>query len=79
MTMEGFPSAGAWMTYALGSENEQLPAFVAINDPRGLARSGKNNFGNGFYLLRFKEPTSAPDARQRILDDHQATPNKTTT
>jgi hypothetical protein len=54
MTMEGFPSAGAWMTYALGSENEQLPAFVAINDPRGLARSGKNNFGNGFLPAAFQ-------------------------
>ena len=47
-TMEGFPSFGAWVTYALGTENQELPAFVAINDPRGLARSGKNNFGNGF-------------------------------
>ena len=46
--MEGFPSFGAWVTYALGTENQELPAFVAINDPRGLARSGKNNFGNGF-------------------------------
>jgi hypothetical protein len=42
--MEGFPSFGAWVTYTLGTENQELPAFVAINDPRGLARSGKNNF-----------------------------------
>ena len=40
-TMEGFPSFGAWTTYALGSECSELPAFVAINDPRGMARSGK--------------------------------------
>ena len=53
-TMEGFPSFGAWVTYALGSENQQLPAFVAINDPRGLARSGKNNFGNGFLPAAFQ-------------------------
>ena len=53
-TMEGFPSFGAWVTYALGSENENLPAFVAINDPRGLARSGKNNFGNGFLPAAFQ-------------------------
>ena len=53
-TMEGFPSFGAWVTYALGSENEELPAFVAINDPRGLARSGKNNFGNGFLPAAFQ-------------------------
>ena len=53
-TMEGFPSFGAWATYALGSECEELPAFVAINDPRGLARSGKNNFGNGFLPAAFQ-------------------------
>jgi len=53
-TMEGFPSFGAWVTYALGSENQDLPAFVAINDPRGLARSGKNNFGNGFLPAAFQ-------------------------
>ena len=52
--MEGFPSFGAWATYALGSENEELPAFVAINDPRGPARSGKNNFGNGFLPAAFQ-------------------------
>ena len=53
-TMEGFPSSGAWVTYALGTENQELPAFVAINDPRGLARSGKNNFGNGFLPAAFQ-------------------------
>ena len=53
-TMEGFPSFGAWTTYALGSENDELPAFVAINDPRGPARSGKNNFGNGFLPAAFQ-------------------------
>ena len=53
-TMEGFPSFGAWVTYALGSACSDLPAFVAINDPRGLARSGKNNFGNGFLPAAFQ-------------------------
>mgnify|MGYP001156731853 FL=1 len=53
-TMEGFPSFGGWVTYALGTENQELPAFVAINDPRGLARSGKNNFGNGFLPAAYQ-------------------------
>ncbi len=53
-TMEGFPSFGAWVTYALGCETQELPAFVAINDPRGLARSGKNNFGSGFLPASFQ-------------------------
>ena len=51
---EGFPSFGAWTTYALGSECSELPAFVAINDPRGMARSGKNNFGSGFLPAAFQ-------------------------
>ena len=53
-TMEGFPSFGSWVTYALGTEAQEFPAFVAINDPRGLARSGKNNFGNGFLPAAFQ-------------------------
>ncbi|MFH5803341.1 DUF1501 domain-containing protein [Alienimonas sp. DA493] len=53
-TQEGYPSFGAWTTYALGTENQNLPAFVAINDPRGLARSGKNNFGSGFLPAAFQ-------------------------
>ena len=36
---EGFPSAGAWMSYALGSANENLPAYVAIPDVREIGRA----------------------------------------
>jgi hypothetical protein len=53
-TLEGFPSLGAWVTYALGTANQQLPAFVAINDPRGKPRSGKNNWGSGFLPAAFQ-------------------------
>ena len=45
---EGFPSAGAWMSYALGSENDNLPAYVAIPDIRGEPPNGKANWSNGF-------------------------------
>ena len=45
---EGFPSAGAWTSYALGSENENLPAYVAITDIRGEPPNGKANWSNGF-------------------------------
>ncbi len=38
-TMEGFPSFGAWVTYALGTESHELPAFVAIKrSPRARAK-----------------------------------------
>ncbi len=47
-TTEGFPSAGAWTSYALGSENENLPAYVAITDVRGEPPNGKANWASGF-------------------------------
>ncbi|MDA0750656.1 MAG: DUF1501 domain-containing protein [Verrucomicrobia bacterium] len=49
---EGFPSAGAWMSYALGSANENLPAYVAIPDVRGEPPNGKANWSNGFLPAR---------------------------
>jgi hypothetical protein len=45
---EGFPSAGAWASYALGSLNDNLPTFVAITDVRGEPPNGKANWTNGF-------------------------------
>ena len=47
-TLEGFPSAGAWVSYALGTENQDLPAYVAIPDPRGDPQQGPANWANGF-------------------------------
>ncbi len=51
---DGFPSMGAWVNYALGSENEDLPAFVALEDPRGMPQSGPNNWANGFLPAAFQ-------------------------
>ena len=45
---EGFPSAGSWISYALGSENDNLPAYVALTDVRGEPPNGKANWSNGF-------------------------------
>jgi hypothetical protein len=45
---EGFPSMGSWVTYALGTENQDLPAFVAIPDMRGLPPNGPANWNSGF-------------------------------
>jgi hypothetical protein len=46
--MNGFPSVGAWVAYGLGSETENLPAFVVLPDPRGLPAGGTINWSNGF-------------------------------
>ena len=53
-TLDGFPSIGAWLTYALGSENQDLPAYVAIPDPRGTPQSSVNNWGPGFLPAAFQ-------------------------
>ena len=47
-TQEGYPSAGSWVTYALGTLNQNLPAYVAIPDPRGVPQQGPANWTNGF-------------------------------
>jgi hypothetical protein len=47
-TLEGFPSIGAWVSYALGTEDQDLPAYVAIPDPRGDPQQGPANWTNGF-------------------------------
>lgn len=45
---EGFPSAGAWISYALGSLNDNLPTYVCMPDIRGEPPNGKANWSNGF-------------------------------
>ena len=53
-TLDGFPSMGAWTTWALGTENEDLPSYVAISDPRGTPQSSVNNWGPGFLPAAYQ-------------------------
>jgi hypothetical protein len=53
-TLDGFPSVGAWVSYALGSECDNLPAFVAIPDPRGVPQIGPSNWGSAFLPAVFQ-------------------------
>lgn len=55
--LDGFPSLGSWVTYALGSETQDLPAYVAIPDPRGVPQNGSNNWGAGFLPAAFQGTT----------------------
>jgi hypothetical protein len=52
--LEGFPSMGAWLTYALGTANQNLPAFVAIPDHRGMPPSGPANWTAGFLPAAYQ-------------------------
>ena len=47
-TMNGFPSMGAWLSYGLGTENQDLPTFVVLPDPRGQPAGGSINWTSGF-------------------------------
>jgi len=53
-TLEGFPSMGSWVSYGLGTENESLPAFVAIPDPRGGPQVGPNHWNSAFLPAVFQ-------------------------
>jgi hypothetical protein len=44
----GRPSMGSWVTYGLGSENENLPGFVVLISSGVQPNGGKNSFGSGF-------------------------------
>src|SRR5438046_3542145 len=46
--LDGFPSMGSWVSYALGTEDQDLPAFVAIPDPRGVPQVGPNHWNSAF-------------------------------
>jgi hypothetical protein len=63
----GFPSYGAWVAYGLGTENQNLPAFVVIYDPRGGPYNGPNNWGSG-YLPAAYQGTVFRSTGDPILD-----------
>jgi hypothetical protein len=46
--LPGFPSLGSWVSYAIGSESDNLPTFVVLPDARGLPYNQKGNFSAGF-------------------------------
>lgn len=72
---DGFPSLGAWATYALGSENQDLPAFVAIPDPRGVPQAGAANWGAGFLRAEFQgTPFSAKDPIRHLAPPKDVDP-----
>lgn len=72
--LDGFPSLGSWVTYALGSENQDLPAYVAIPDPRGVPQNGSNNWGPGFLPAGFQGTTMSSKDPIRHLAAPGVTP-----
>src|SRR5437762_3556759 len=63
----GRPSLGAWATYGLGTENQNLPAFVVLPDPGGWPKGGAPAWGNG-YLPATYQGTLLRGGESPILD-----------
>ena len=50
----GFPSLGCWITYGLGSENANLPAYVVLTDHRGSPYAGSAAWASGFMPAAYQ-------------------------
>ena len=61
------PSLGSWLTYALGSESQDLPAFVVMSDPGGLPVDGVHNWSHG-WLPSLYQGTVVRPREPRILN-----------
>ena len=66
-TLAGRPTLGSWLTYALGCQSRELPAFVALTDPRGLPVEGVENWTNG-WLPSIYQGTAVRPKEPRILN-----------
>ncbi len=66
-SLAGRPTLGSWLTYGLGSENRNLPAYVALTDPRGLPVVGVENFSNGWLPSMYQGTVIRP-TEPRILN-----------
>ncbi|MDG2130943.1 MAG: DUF1501 domain-containing protein [Fuerstiella sp.] len=66
-TVEGRPALGSWLTYGLGCEADNLPAFMALIDPGQLPVLGVENWSNG-WLPSIYQGTVIRPTEPRILD-----------
>jgi len=64
----GFPGMGAWVSYGLGSVNENLPAFVVLPDHRGFASNGPKNWDSAFLPQQHAGTMIFPGRENPIAD-----------
>ena len=56
----GRPSLGSWVAYGLGTENQNLPAFVVLPDPGGGIKGGPPAWGSGYLPASYQGTTVRP-------------------
>ena len=91
MIRTGFPSLGSWVTYGLGTDNQDLPGFVVMYDYRGGPIGGAPNWGSGFLpgafqgtpvrsrgtpILNLNRPGKLEAPQQRELLDYAGALNR---
>jgi hypothetical protein len=64
----GFPGAGCWVSYGLGSMNDNLPTFVVLPDHRGFASNGVKNWDAAFLPSQHSGTIIYPGAPNPIAD-----------
>lgn len=55
--LNGFPTIGSWLSFGMGCETDELPAYVVFPDPRGVPAGGSINWSNGFLPARHQGVT----------------------
>lgn len=64
----GFPGMGAWISYGLGTLNDNLPTFVVLPDHRGYASNGPKNWSSAFLPAHTQGTTIFPQRDNPIED-----------
>ena len=64
----GFPGMGCWVSYGLGSMNDNLPTFVVLPDHRGYASNGPKNWGSAF-LPAYSQGTTVFPQRENPIEN----------
>src|SRR5262249_23682898 len=66
--LPGFPGMGCWVSYGLGSMNENLPTFVVLPDHRGFASNGTKNWDSAFLPAQHQGTIIYPGQERPIAD-----------
>ncbi len=66
--LPGFPGAGCWVSYGLGSMNDNLPTFVVLPDHRGLASNGVKNWDAAFLPAEHSGTVIYPGSDAPVAD-----------